>query len=820
MKIKDGYENKMKRLDLNKNWMFADFKNQNEWLPATIPGVVYTDLLNAKKIEEPFANDNELKTKWVSETNWIYKTNFDYPEGFDTKQKLYIVFEGLDTVASVILNGKKILDTDNMFLKYEIEISKKIKEKDNELVVFFESPVNYAKKIESKNGKLPVALSSERVYIRKAQYSFGWDWGPTFPTSGIWRPVYLEQKNMITVNNVLFDTLSIKKNKAEVEIKFDLFSDHKLTGDYLTKVILRNDAEIFETIHKTTAGKQNRIKLKIKNPKLWYPAGEGEPDLYDLEIRVMENDSNNIIDSIKKKVGIRTVELKLKEKKDNAFKFVINGKIVFAKGTDWIPADTFLPRVTKDKYYTLLKAAKDCNQNIIRIWGGGIYENDEFYDICDELGLMVWQDFMFACGSYPEQKEFIQNVENEVEQNVTRLQSHPSIVLWCGNNENEWIWLQEQKKSYKQMPGYKIYAKVIPGILKEIDPLRPYWESSPFGFDEDPNSQNSGNRHQWIIWSMWIDYREVIQDDSLFVSEFGFQGPANISTFDKYISAEHRRINSRIFEFHNKQVEGPERLIRFLAGHLPINTNWNDFIYLTQLNQGFALKTCLEHWRSNPKTNGAIIWQLNDCWPVTSWAIMDSELEPKMSYYFVKNAFSDYLIASTYKNNTGSVYFSNNSKKIFIGSVKILRLNSLDGEIKEEATIDVSLKSETKLLALSKNIDEVSDDEIIIVTAYDETGAISARNYFNKSEWKYLTLPDAKITLKKCETESDELSYSIKTNKPAYFVDLYHPQLVFNNRGMIILPDEEVIISAEKKKQIQIKTEDIKIFTLNNYLRK
>ena len=303
--------------------------------------------------------------------------------------------------------------------------------------------------------------------------------------------------------------------------------------------------------------------------------------------------------------------------------------------------------------------------NIVRVWGGGFYENDIFYELCDELGLLVWQDFMFACALYPEQKAFLKNVKNEITQNVERLQHHPCIALWCGNNENEWIWTQGQKKSYKLMPGYKIYHELIPNVTKEIDPTRPYWPSSPFSFDKDPNSYTSGNRHEWGIWSMWKDYETVKDDQSLFVTEFGFQGPASKKTFEKYLSENNRNINNPVFEFHNKQIEGPERVIKFLSSHLPLKTEWDDFIYLAQLSQGFALKTCLEHWRQNwPVTNGSIIWQINDCWPVTSWAIIDSELNPKIAYHFVKNIFNQQIASIIKDNEDLKIQIVNNSSEI------------------------------------------------------------------------------------------------------------------------------------------------------------
>ena len=386
-----------------------------------------------------------------------------------------------------------------------------------------------------------------------------------------------------------------------------------------------------------------KISFRIKDPKLWWPNGEGEQNLYLLNVKIVD-DNNFVLDEVVKNVGIRKIELVLKDKNKSTFKFRINHKDIFCKGVNWIPADSFLPRVAHKKYSDLLSYAKQANINMVRVWGGGTYESDEFYNLCDEMGLLVWQDFMFACGSYPENDDFLANVKEEVTQNVLRLQHHACLALWCGNNENEWIWFQEQKSSYKKMPGYKIFHRVIPKILKKIDHDRPYWPSSPFGNDDDPNSYNSGNTHQWNIWSKWIDYKTVKNDRSLFVTEFGFQGPANKDTFKKYLPKKNRNISDKIFEHHNKQIEGPERIIKFLSSHLPIKTGWDDYLYLTQLNQAFALKTCLEYWRTNGRTNGSIIWQLNDCWPVTSWSIIDSDINPKIAYYFVKNTFALQLL--------------------------------------------------------------------------------------------------------------------------------------------------------------------------------
>jgi beta-mannosidase len=466
----------------------------------------------------------------------------------------------------------------------------------------------------------------------------------------------------------------------------------------------------------------------------------------------------------------------------------------------------------------MLSFTKQANMNIVRVWGGGIYEDDEFYSLCDELGLLVWQDFMFACGSYPEHESFIEIVKKEITQNVLRIQHHPSVAIWCGNNENEWIWYQEQKTSYKKMPGYKIYSSIMPEIVNEIDPGRPYWQSSPFGNEEDPNSFVSGNNHQWDLWSRWIDYTNVVNYKSLFVTEFGFQGPANRTTFEKYLPEQNRKIQDRVFEFHNKQVEGPERLIKFLTGHLPLNTGWSDFIYLAQLSQAFAIKTCLEYWKfQSAKTNGSIIWQLNDCWPVTSWALIDSELKPKISYYFVKNVFAQSGF-SFLKNEDGLQIVLQNIKTENLS--KKLKLNLFDatsGNLIDEPNIQI--EKEAKSL-VSYNIPQSvlpnENNQILIATLLDALNNILSRNYFIEGEWKHKILLNPEIDIE----AGYESSITLKTDKPTFFVDLYHPKAEFNDRGFILLPGEEKEIGLSNQPDQRIKKEEIKIFSLNNYLQR
>ena len=816
----------LKKIELNNNWYFSLSKNYNpsnvsiekklktfKHFPATVPGTIHTDLLKNHLISDPFYSDNELKLSWVPECDWIYHTKFSFKSS--TKNNIDLVFDGIDTISEIYLNDIKLGGTDNMFVTHRYNVKNILKASDNELRVVLKSPTRFAASEEKKYGKLPVSLNSSRVYIRKAQYSFGWDWGPSFPTSGIWRKVYLEQWSDSRIENVTFNTISINKNSADVEVKIDT---KVLDKKDLALHVLLSDGKIkYEEKISVTSSHSYKINFKVKEPKLWWPNGEGEQNLYLLTIKILYQEK--VVDEVQKKVGIRTIELVLKDKNKITFKFQVNNKNIYGKGVNWIPADAFLPRVKKEKYFELLSLAKQANINIVRVWGGGIYENDEFYNICDELGLLVWQDFMFACGSYPENDDFIENIKEEVSQNVLRLQHHASIALWCGNNENEWIWYQEQKSSYKKMPGYKIYHKIIPEILKRIDSKRSYWPSSPFGNDDDPNSFNSGNTHQWNIWSRWIDYNEVVNDKSLFVTEFGFQGPANKNTFEKCLPVDNRNISNQIFEHHNKQIEGPERIIKFLSGHLPIKTEWDDYLYLAQLNQAFALKTCLEHWRTNQQTNGSIIWQLNDCWPVSSWAIVDSDMQSKLSYHFVKQSFAPQLIY--FKNDGISIKINllNQDQLSFKGKLRNTIIDSCTGKIIDDFSERAKINSKTKIELSSVLLSKLPKKNNWILTAglLDENDNTICKNYYTLKPWKHIRLEKAQLSLK-VKNKSGLTFLLIKSKNPVFFVDIYYPNLTFSDRGFSLLPNEEIEIKIGDGKPKSFNVSDFRIYTLNDYL--
>lgn len=643
-------------------------------MQADVPGTVHTDLLANAKIENPFHRDNELKVQWVAEANWIYRRHFEVPEQILSLDAIYLVAEGLDTFTTIYLNGEKVAQTANMFISHRIDIKDCLVPGKNEIQIRFDSPVAQVRGLEEKYGKMLASHETCRVYARKAQYSFGWDWGPKLPTAGIWRPIYIEAFESIRIKDIFVETrLSRSLSQANLRVHVETEFAGKQNVEYSVVVELdgiRKRVKIDDS--------QFTIPFQIENPKLWWPAGFGDQHLYELALEIFLGDKSQDQRTIT--FGIRKVELiQEKDEPGKSFLFKVNNVPIFCKGANWIPADNFIPQIGREKYRKLLKLAKYANMNMLRVWGGGIYEENIFYELCDKLGLLVWQDFMFACGCYPEYEEFNQNVTEEIESVIKRLRNHPSIVLWCGNNENQWIWKRCKGKPLKDMPGFNLFHKIIPDICKNLDATRPYWPSSPFG-GGDPNSEKEGNHHQWDIWSNWADFTFVKHDHGRFIAEFGLQAPANITTFDSVIGPEDRRPQSEIVEFHNKQEEGTERLFRFLVAHLHMPTSFEDFIYKCQVVQGEALKHCIEHWRRNKfRTSGTLIWQLNDCWPVTSWSLIDNNLKPKAAYFYAKKAFSPLLVSLIETNEKIEVWVINDTVKALKTTLILTGLN-FEGE--------------------------------------------------------------------------------------------------------------------------------------------
>ncbi len=677
-----------KTLDLNGAWTFRandayhalprEHRRVQRWMPASVPGTVHTDLLTARCIPDPHKGMGELDVQWVDRQQWVYRRTFTLPGSFLKERTIELVADGLDTYAEIRCNGKRIGATDNMFVEHRLPIKRMLKAGKNTLEILFDSPVERPRMIEKRHGVLRVALETHRAYVRKAQYAYGWDWGPKLTTSGIWRDIRLEAWSSARLEHPVVRTESAGAHGAMMEFGTSVVRTdrsplclHLYIGGHGWHV----EREI------PVRGNSARLQVLVPSPRLWWPNGQGEQPLYSA-VFTLTDGNGGVIDERQVQFGIRTVRLiQSRDTEGESFILEVNGRKVFCKGADWIPSDNFLPRVGEQVYERLLGMAREAHMNMIRVWGGGIYENDAFYETCDRLGLMVWQDFMFACAEYPQKDWFLRSVREEAVKVVRRLRNHPSIVLWCGNNECEWMFCtQNPAKGPDDMCGASIFRTLLPDVVRKEDGTRPYWRSTPFG-KGFPNDERTGNHHQWKVWSEWKDYPEYERDNARFISEFGFQAPATLRTWEEALRPAERTPSHPAVEHHNKQVEGQERLMRFVTAHYPVPGTFEEWIRRCQLVQAEALKTAVEHWRRRKfHTAGALFWQLNDCWPVSSWSAIDSGLRPKAAYFFARRFFAPVLL-SFRKNGTGAEVWLTNDTPDPIGGTLTMQLRDLAGTV-------------------------------------------------------------------------------------------------------------------------------------------
>lgn len=689
---------------------------RDEWIKASVPGVVHLELMSAGRIPDPFYRMNETKVAWVEDFDWIYVREFEVDESIVKRDAAELVFDGLDTFATVWLNGEKVGEPRDMFVEHRFDIKGVLRTGSNKLVVWFESPKRF---LERERAKAAVKLNggsySPLVYGRKAQYSFGWDWGPRLPTTGIWRGVRLEAFDVARIEDVHVRT-TLSRDIARIRAIITLAA----CKDEECELEVRCDgSERVATKRLALKKGENSVAFDfdVLNPRLWWASGYGEQALYALEARLTRDGDD--LDKRLVRFGIRHVELvQESDTEGRSFVFKINGVPIFCKGANWVPPDSFLPRMDRASYEKLLSYAKEANMNMLRVWGGGVYEDNAFYELCDEKGIMIWQDFMFACGEYPEEGWFWKLVRDEAQKVIKRLRNHPCVVIWCGNNENDWGlkdgWWGKRERFF----GETVCHRILPEICGTLDPDRPYWPSSPYG-GSHPNSQSEGDRHSWEVWSVFKDYTEYRRDTGRFVSEFGFQSMPTAKTINSFTSPDDRELQSLVMEHHNKQVMGNERLYYFLSAHFKVPCRLGDFAEMTQINQGEALKFGIEHWRSRKfKTAGALIWQLNDCWPVSSWSLIDYGYGRKASYYYVKRAFAPIVVTLAREDDTIKAWVVNDELRELSGELTLRGL-TLDGKSLKSRNCKVVVKPNSSAEVAKATLEDlgVSDGTRQVVVA-------------------------------------------------------------------------------------------------------
>lgn len=614
-------------------------------LPARVPGCVHTDLLAAGLIPDPFLGTNETDVAWIGRRDWTYDTALAPYEGGHEHTDL--VFDGLDTAAGITLAGRLLGSTRNMHRGYRFDVTGL----SGQLRVEFASAYAEAAAVRDLVGERPNAYPEPAHYIRKMACGFGWDWGPTLVTAGIWKPVRLEHWSTARIGRIR-PLVTVDGGTGRVELRLDVERTAAGAGRTLTA-----RASAGGTHGGTRGGAYAEaefdgdeavVVLEVDAPELWWPRGYGRQPLYDVELTLYDGD--RALDGWHRRIGFRTVGLdRSPDEHGTGFTLVVNGVRVFARGVNWIPDDALITRVTPERYRARLTQAAGAGIDLVRVWGGGIYESDAFYDACDELGLMVWQDFLFACAAYPEEQPLRGEVDAEARENVVRLMPHPSLVLWNGNNENLWAfrdWGWEPGLAGNSW-GEGYYLGLLPRIVAELDPTRPYTAGSPWSgsWDHHPNDPAHGTHHSWDVWN-GKDYAAYRENVPRFVAEFGWQAPPAYATALRAVGAEQLAPDSPGMLHHQKAEDGNGKLERGLAPHFaPPEGDFDRWHYLTQVNQARAVAAGIEHWRSHwPVCAGTVVWQLNDCWPVTSWSAIDGDGRLKPLYHELKRVYADRLL--------------------------------------------------------------------------------------------------------------------------------------------------------------------------------
>ncbi len=771
---------------LNGRWIASSQEHEN--IEAAVPGCIHTDLMACGIIDDPYFRDNELLQMWVGERDWTYERTFEAAAQLLEKKHVKLVCRGLDTIAAIKINGRLAGEADNMFRTWEFEVKKYLKPGENKISVHFRSAIKYAQEKNDERWLWTSGLDFERMQgsnrLRKMHSNFGWDWGPKCVTCGIWRDIYIQAYDRPKIESV---EIRQKHSKEAVTLKANIkLCDYD--GDkYKAKISVSFAGVIVCEKNMSVANAVSGTTLDIQNPKLWWPNNLGEQNLYDVKAELLST-AGESIDTKDVRIGLRTLVLdRHKDKWGESFGFKVNEVAFFAKGANWIPIDTFVTRGSREFYKKLLTDAKQANMNFIRVWGGGIYEQDIFYDMCDELGLCVWQDFMFACSAYPAyDKDFLENVEQEAAENLIRLRNHPCIALICGNNEIE----QDYKGCINDDTSHgamtweeysTLFDELLADAVGEYAPDIDYWPSSPHNpATEDrmnPNNPQSGDAHLWQVWHGGKPFEWYRTCSHRFNSEFGFQSFPEPSVVDSYTLPEDRNITSFIMEHHQRSKIGNQAILQYMLSWFRLPTSFDMLMWASQILQSLAIKYAVEHWRrSMPQGMGTLYWQLNDCWPGASWSSIDYIGNWKALHYSAKRFFAPVLISGVEDKGalTVDIYLCNDTLRDTHGTIKWM-LVSLNGDVVEKgehsADADANSCKKAFVLKLRDAIEKAGGirGTVLFYSFIVNNETISSNmTYFERPKHLKLMKPEYKTHIQ-CIGDK-EYTLTISSDKPALWV--------------------------------------------------
>jgi beta-mannosidase len=833
---------------LSEGWTFK-MKGDTQWLPAKVPGCVHTDLLMNNKIPQPFYRDNEKLLQWIDKKDWMYRCSFNLDSAHMMHNQILLHFNGLDTYAEVKLNGKLLFNADNMFREWAKEVKDILVEGTNILEIEFTSPVRVGlQKLDDLGYGLPAVndqsevggLDNKKVsvFTRKAPYHYGWDWGPRFVTSGVWRPVELVFYDLAKINNVYFKQSQVDETEAIIDAEVEV--EAVATGQYQIDITNGNETPPMASTKIELEQGTNSVTLpfRIANPQLWWPNGMGDHHLYQFRTKLVKN--NIILDTISYLIGLRSVRLiRNPDSLGQSFYFEVNGKPLFAKGANYIPNDNFLSLVTEEKYKKIIQSAVKSNMNMLRVWGGGIYENNLFYDLCDKAGILLWQDFMFACSMYPGDEAFLTNVRQELINNVKRLRNHASIALWCGNNEIDVAWCEgdmhcgwgwKQKYTSRQRKAIwhsydTLFYTIIPDIIDAYDQTRAYWPSSPqadWGVHSTYTS-TMGDMHYWGVWHGNEPFSAYYATIGRFMSEYGFQSFPAMTSIKKFTLPHDWNIDLEVMQAHQRSGYGNSRIIDYMKKMYPVPNDFESILYVSQVMQAEAIKSAiLAHRAHKPYCMGSLFWQINDCWPAASWSSIDYYGSWKALQYFAVKAFAPVAI---------SFFPEKNDVRIFLDSdlpesreVKVeYSLIDFNGNVITSKLLQATLDPERATAAFTlslKDIKELADlsKTFLLVRLMDENNVLASDSYFFVNP-KELYLPKANINTK-LRIENGKLLVDLTTDKLAknVYLSIDNIDADFSDNYFDLLPGESKIVTLEVAYTEKILESDLKIQTLNTLI--
>ena len=817
---------------LDQNWSFKALEDSS-WLRASVPGTIHTDLMANGIIEDPYYRLNERKVQWVDKKDWVYQCAFEISAEEFVRHHHELQFEGLDTYASVYINDRLVLQSSNMHRSYTVDAKEYLIEGSNTLQILLESPIKKGLELyDALDYTIPVSANDQaetgevpggkrvNVFTRKAAYHYGWDWGPRLVTSGIWRPITLLSWDDFRISELLLSQQlngDVAAVMAQIEIESSIENANailelQLDGEPLSSSKLR-----------LRKGKQKfNLPIKIDRPELWWPNGLGKQHLYNIEVKLQRKEVSSTVNQY---IGIRNIELVADGTLSQPnFYFKVNGAPTFAKGVNYIPQDIFLPRVKSKDYERILQAAADANMNMIRVWGGGVYENDRFYELCDSLGLMVWQDFMFACAMYPGDADFLENVKQEAIDNVKRLSHHPSMALWCGNNEvlaawKRWGW--EQTAIDEQSPeiAHKIWKHydtlfhhILPEVVSEHHRGIDYWASSPSASEGLPEEYTHGDTHYWGVWWGKEPFDNFNTKISSFMSEYGFQSFPEYSSFQKFAEGQDKSMYSEVMKSHQRSSIGNATIEEYMDRELREPIGFEALLYMSQLIQADGIITGIEaHRRNKAKCMGSLYWQLNDCWPGASWSSIDYYGKWKALHYKVKDAFAPVIVSHEFVDGDLLITIVSDRMDEFDGELEVVLSEFKDIEKIVRWNEVVKLEANSKKRVLAIHADQLSSGEnqkytYLQLFLYDRAGIVSKKNvYF--LPFKELVLPRPELEFTVANDKSNLLYLTVTSknfakgvhvncNSPYNFSDNFFDLPINGSKTITLTMDPDTDIDA------------------------